>query len=107
MFLGLGANASTMVHYNAAGAPVSVSHGWRAPISMNRAQYAYNTGYRPRSYYRNYGYGYDRRPVNYRNVAGIYPVQKVVQQQSISRFNKNYSISPRRSYVANGVRYYN
>lgn len=109
----LSANATTSVRYNCAGAPVSIQRNYGVPVSMSTVRSAYNrsgnlypgnTGY-----YRNYNYGrvpysmQQRRMMNYNS-----PTAGVVQAtRTVSRFSKNYSIAPRRSYVANGVRYYN
>lgn len=109
----LSANATTSVRYNCAGSPVSVQRGWGPSVSMSTVRSAYNRG----------GYlytGNSRRPMNYnyrspnhsmqhgRMMNYNAPVARVAQvPKTVSRFSKNYSIAPRRSYVANGVRYYN
>lgn len=116
IFTTLSANATTtFVHYNVAGAPVSVSHGWNAPVSMRRAQTAYN-----RSYPHRYGYVRPARPARPARPCGYYNSSAGRQYynnnairtvsapvNTISRLNKDYTIRPRRSYVANGIRYYN
>ena len=115
----LGANASTtVVRYNNAGAPVSVSNGWHAPVSVQRARTMY--GYNDRNMYRRNRYARPSMPYSYRRTpCGAYnnqpqianyniPTQNVTGTvNSISRFDKNYTIRPRRSYVSNGVTYYN
>ena len=114
----LGANASTtVVRYNNAGAPVSVSQGWHAPISVQRARrvYGYDNGnmYRRRYSRPAMPYSYRRTPCracnNQPQIANYnIPAQNVARTvNTISRFDKNYTIRPRRSYVSNGVTYYN
>lgn len=134
MFTTLCANAGTMyVQYNNAGAPITVSQGWHAPVSMSRAETMYSRNYRGYNGYRRtsccnnrlatparlatvsrqaipYGYvntpiGMQKNPsiINYNN-----PTTNIVRStHTVSRFDKNYTIKPRRSYVANGVTYYN
>ena len=116
IFTTLSANSTTtFVHYNAAGAPVSVSHGWSAPVSMRRAQAMYN-----RSYPRRYGYARRAYPARPSRPCGYYnssasrqyynnnAIRNVAAPiHTVSRFDKDYTIRPRRSYVSNGIRYYN
>ena len=111
----MSANATTMIHYNNAGLPISVSHGAYASVPIDRSK-VLTGSYRP---YR-HGYSNIARPYRYRrnNMGGTqygYRIPAYTNSASrasssyttISRFDKNYTIRPRRSYVANGVRYYN
>ncbi len=109
----ISANATTFVKYNMAGSPVSVQRGWHAPVSMKTAERTYTQ--RGRYMYNNRPinpYNYRRTPYSMQQTGRIvnynYPTQSIAPStRPISRFNKNYSITPRRSYVTNGVRYYN
>lgn len=133
MFTTLCANADTMiVRYNNAGAPITVSRGWHAPVSMSRAETMYSSNYRGYNGYRRtpccnrlampsrlattsrqaIPYGYANTPLGMQKNPGIMnysnPTNNVVRPaQTVSRFDKNYTIRPKRSYVANGVTYYN
>ena len=125
------ANATMMVTYNVAGAPISYSRGAAPSISPYRMNHMTNRRYnvrpsihpcggiRARNYipqrigmppisgmrplppmsYRTGNYNYQPKIVYTQNSKPVQP---------ISRFNKNYSInSPKKSYVRNGVTYYN
>ena len=128
IFTSLSVNAATtVVRYNGAGVPVSVSHGWHAPVTMRQAEAGHGYGsrsyghnYRPYAYRSSYSYPRYARParpcgcnrarmasqsrgINYTNPSS----SRVSTTTQMSRLNKNYTIRPRRSYVENGVRYYN
>ena len=60
----LGANATTSVRYNCAGAPISVSHGWHSPVSVRTAE-SMSAGRRHYSYSRIRS-AYPSRPYKYR-----------------------------------------
>lgn len=133
MITSMCANAGTMsVRYNNAGSRTTVSNGWHAPVSMSRAEAMYSNygrryGYRSpcpcRSRLampsrvaspsrRTIPYGYSRTPLAMQQNSHIMnyniPSAGVARTtHTVSRFDKNYTIKPRRSYVANGVTYYN
>ena len=115
--------ATTSVRFNGAGVPVSVSHGWHAPVTMRQAEAGYGYGSRPYGYRNSYAYTRYAQParparpcgcnrarmarqysgINYTNPSS----PRISTTAKMSRFDKNYTIRPRRSYVENGVRYYN
>lgn len=116
MFSVMSANASTTyVRYNRAGVPVSVARGWGAPMSVSRAQAMYGQRYRY-GYPRPYGYQ-GMRYNNYPRTSGCGRNNKyqptvvvptpVAAASTVSRLSKDYTIRQQKSYVSNGVRYYN
>ena len=113
------ANAvTTVVKYNNAGAPVSVTRGYGRPMSMSQAyQYDYDRYARPARLAMParpaMPYGYRTRqgylPPSLNNYNFLAPVQSAtIPQQQTSRLNKNYNaVVPQKSYTMNGVTYYN
>ena len=112
------ANAvTTVVRYNNAGAPVSVTRGYGRPMSMAQAsQYGYSRyahPARPSMPARPaMPYGYRTRnayiPPSLTNYDYPAPVQSATIPQQTSRLNKNYNaVLPQKSYTMNGVTYYN
>lgn len=151
------AQATTTVHYNNTGSPVSVTNGYGLKTSINNFRYSspykqypvryprpyYNRpyhhnyyhrpvyGYPHNNYYRPY-YGYNPYPYMhsyippynpyyyypgklertlYRKALARYNADMLSYQrhktQPLSRFNKNFRISPpRQTAYCNGIRYY-
>ena len=127
LFIGLCANAETIIHYNA-GMPVSMTTtgpGYmntvpvvRGNAASNVARYArpYATGMRPiggmrplppmsyrtnramaNGYYNNY----------YRQPTVVTRTTTTTEPKKVSRLNKDYVRPQRNSYTRNGVTYYN
>ena len=119
LFSCMGANATVSVHYNNAGAPVSVSYGYHRPISMMRVQqygspYHHNYGprpHRPRPYV---GYRYSdghvgpyvgmQESITDGSGGGTHTINA---QKNISRLSKDYKkITPQKTHTYGGLTYY-
>lgn len=111
---------TTVVKYNNAGAPVTLTRGYGRPMSMSQAsQYGYDRYAHParpamparlampaRSYGCRTRHGYFPTSLNNYNL--VTPVQSATIPQQTSRLNKNYNaVIPQKSYTMNGVTYYN
>mgnify|MGYP006916069118 CR=1 FL=1 len=116
LFTCMGASATVSVHYNNAGAPVSVTYGAGRPMSMAQAaQYSANhrphpVVHRPRPFV---GYGYSnghmgpyvgiQQPI----VDGSNNHYTISTRKSISRLSKNYKVPmPPKTHTYGGLTYY-
>lgn len=135
MFSSLSANATSQVFFTNTGRPSHIYYGTRPIRSINNfgynagflprnnpyyyrtAGYRYERGFarpahccaRPRSAYK---YTHNRENINYRTqqrrLVTTQRAQSMPQKnvQTISRFDKNYSIAPTKRISANGVTFY-
>lgn len=127
LFISLGANATTVVKYNVAGCPASITRGAGLPISASTYRINNNLAYRkyhtrpgmrhiggipPRIGIPPIGGMQPLPPMIYRTQPYYNPSRIVTTSskpvQPISRLNKNYNITtPQKTYIRNGVTYYN